>query len=105
MNEKFSDILQALEDKWMEKDFISTYIKECGGLLDFVTFRFKEEGGDYYFECELEVEGLDSLPKEVEQKILNEIEWAYDEIYAELDSKGADLEGYLGDKLLLTRVK
>ncbi len=103
-NIKFQDYLVALEDKWMEKNVINSYILDAGGRVSLVTFRFEDEGDDFYFVCELEVEDIDELPDDVEEKILNEIEWAFDEIRDDLESEGLDLEACLGEKLLLTRV-
>jgi hypothetical protein len=103
-NQLFGDFLTSIEDKWMERDVVNSYVRECGGILNFVTFRFIDETEGYYFECELEIENLDSFPEDIEQKILNEIEWAFDEIRDELKSEGLDLDSYLGEKLLLTKV-
>ena len=103
-NQLFDDFLTSIEDKWMEKDVVNSYVRECGGILNFVTFRFIDEAEGYYFECELEIENLDSFPDDIEQKILNEIEWAFDGISEELKSEGLDLDSYLGEKLLLTKV-
>ncbi len=103
-NQLFGDFLTSIEDKWMEKDVVSSYVRECGGILNFVTLRFIDEAEGYYFECELEIENLDSFPEDIEQKILNEIEWAFDDIRDELKSEGLDLDSYLGEKLLLTKV-
>lgn len=103
-NIKFQDYLVALEDKWMEKNVINSYVLDAGGRINLVTFRFEDEGEDFYFVCELEVEDIDDLPEDVEQNILNEIEWAFDEIRGDLESEGLDLEGYLGEKLLLNKV-
>ena len=103
-NIKFQDYLVALEDKWMEKNVINSYVLDAGGRVSLVTFRFEDEGDDFYFVCELEVEDIDELSDEVEEKILNEIEWAFDEIRDDLESEGLDLEACLGEKLLLTRV-
>lgn len=102
-NEQFQEHLAALEDKWMEKNVINSYILDAGGTLNFVTFRFQEEGDDFYFVCELEVEGIDELPDDAEENILNEIEWAFDDIREELADEGLDLDHYLGEKLLLNR--
>ena len=103
-NQLFGDFLTSIEDKWMEKDVVNIYVLECGGTLNFVTFRFIDEAEGYYFECELEIENLDSFPEDIEQKILNEIEWAFDDIRDELESEGLDLDSYLGENLLLTKV-
>lgn len=100
----FQDHLAALEDKWMEKNVINSYVLDAGGRINLVTFRFEEEGDDFYFVCELEVEDIDELPDDIEKKILDQIEWAFDEIRGDLESEGLDLEGYLGDKLLLNKV-
>ena len=103
-NEAFYYYLVQLEEKWMEKNVINSYILQCGGVINEVHFRFEDEWDEYYFVCELEVEGIDSVPANVEQKILNEIEWAFDEIRDELEEQGLDLESSLGEKLVLTRV-
>ncbi len=103
-NTLFQQYLQDLEDKWMEKNVINSYILDAGGRINLVTFRFEDEGDDFYFVCELEVEGIDELHEDVERNILNEIEWAFDEIRDDLESEGLDLEAYLGERLQLTRV-
>jgi hypothetical protein len=103
-NTLFQQYLQDLEDKWMEKNIINSYILDAGGSINLVTFRFQDEGDDFYFVCELEVEGIDELHEDVERNILNEIEWAFDEIRGDLESEGLDLEAYLGERLQLTRV-
>ncbi len=103
-NEAFYDYLVQLEEKWMEKNVVNSYILQCGGVINEVHFRFEDQGDEYYFVCELEVEGIDSVPGDVEEKILNEIEWAFDEIRDELEEQGLDLESSLGEKLVLTRV-
>lgn len=102
-NIKFQDYLVALEDKWMEKNVINSYVLDAGGRINLVTFRFEDEdeGDDFYFVCELEVEDIDVLPEDVEQNILNEIEWAFDEIREDLESDGLNLDSYLGEKILL----
>ncbi len=103
-NDAFDEDLNQLQDKWMEKDIVSSYIRECGGQLELVSFHFEDvEDGYYYFVCTLEVEDIDSLPKDVEEKILNEIEWAFDDIRVGLAERGLDLESSLGEKLVLTR--
>lgn len=103
-NLKFQDYLVALEDKWMEKNIINSYVLDAGGRVNQVTFRFEDEDDDFYFVCELEVEDIDKLPDSLEKKILDEIEWAFDEIRPDCISEGLDMDGYLGDKLLLSRV-
>jgi hypothetical protein len=100
----FHDYLLALEDKWMEKNIVNSYILGCGGVLNEVHFRFEDEDDGYYLVCELKVEGIDSVPENVEEKILNKIEWAFDDIRDELAEQGLDLDLSLGEKLVLTRV-
>jgi len=100
-NIKFQDYLVALEDKWMEKNVINSYVLDAGGSVNQVAFRFEDEGDEFYFVCELEVEGLEELPEDVEENILNEIEWAFDEIREDLEANGLDLDNYLGEKVLL----
>jgi hypothetical protein len=100
-NDQFKDYLAALEDKWMEKNIINSYVLDAGGRINQVTFRFKDEGDEFYFVCELEVEGLEELPEDVEENILNEIEWAFDEIREDLEADGLDLDNYLGEKVIL----
>jgi hypothetical protein len=107
-NIKFQDYLVALEDKWMEKNVINTFIIDCDGSLNAVHFRFEDDDDDdddgYYLLCELEVENIDSLPDDVEENILNEIEYAFDEIREGLEEEGLDLDAYLGEKVLLNKV-
>lgn len=103
-NEQFQEHLAALEDKWMEKNVINTFIIDAGGSVNEVHFRFEDEDDGYYLVCELEVDGIDELPEDVEENILNEIEWAFDEIRDELEGEGLDLDAYLGEKVVLTPV-
>lgn len=103
-NEQFQEWLVAIEDKWMEKNVINTFIIDAGGSVNEVHFRFEDEDDGYYFVCELEVDGIDELPEDVEENILNEIEWAFDEIRDELEGEGLDLDAYLGEKVVLTPV-
>jgi len=100
----FHDYLLALEDKWMEKNIVNSYILGCGGVINEVHFRFEDEDDGYYLVCELKVEGIVSVPEDVEEKILNKIEWAFDDIRDELAEQGLDLDLSLGEKLVLTRV-
>jgi hypothetical protein len=100
----FEESLVALEDKWMEKNIINSYILDCGGLINEVHFRFHDAKDGYFFVCELEVEDIDSIPEDVEESILNQIEWGFDDMRDELESEGLDLEMYLGEKLLITKV-
>jgi hypothetical protein len=103
-NDTFNEHLVQLEDKWMEKNIVNSYIIGCGGVINEVHFRFEDEEDGYYLVCELEVEGIDSIPADVEEKILNKIEWAFDDIRDELAEQGLDLDLSLGEKLVLTRV-
>lgn len=105
-NIKFQNWLSNLEEMWMEKNVINTYVIDSGGSVDQVNFRFEDddEGDGYYLVCELEVEGIDSLPEDVEENILNEVEWAFDDIRSDLEAEGLDLDEYSGEKVLLKRV-
>lgn len=103
-NQQFQTWLSALEDKWMEKNIINTFILDAGGVLNEVHFRFEDDEDGYYLVCELEVENIDTLPDDAEENIYNEIEWAFDEIRDELEENGLDLDAYFGEKLILKRV-
>lgn len=103
-NNLYQDALLALEENWMEKNVINTFIIDCGGTLNEVHFRFKDDDDGYYLVCELEVENIDSLPDDVEENILDEIESAFDEIREGLEEEGLDLDAYLGEKVILNRV-
>ncbi len=103
-NEQFQEWLVALEDKWMEKNVINSYILDAGGVLNEVHFRFEDDNEGYYLVCELEIEGIDNLPDDVEENVLNEIEWAFDEIREDLESEGLDLDSYLGEKVSIKAV-
>ena len=104
-NQLFGDALASIEDLWMEKNVINSYVLDCGGVINEIHFRFLDEGDDgYYLICELEVENIDVLPNKAEENILNEIEWAFDQIRDDLESRGLDLDAYLGEKVLITKV-
>ena len=100
----FQETLIALEENWMEKNVINTLILDSGGILNEVHFRFEDNDDGYYLLCELEVENIDNLPDDVEEDILDEIEYAFDEIRENLKENGLDLDAYLGEKVYLNKV-
>lgn len=102
-NEQFYDYLVELEEHWMEKNVVNSDIIDCGGSIREIHFRFEDEGDGYYLVCELEVEGIDSIPEEVEENISNKVEWAFDDIRESLEDEGLDLESYLGEKVLIKK--
>lgn len=103
-NELFADDLASIDNLWMEKNIINSYVLDCGGTVNEINFRFDDQNDGYYLICELQVENIDSLSKDVEENILNEIEWAFDEIRDDLAGRGLDLEEYLGEKVLISKV-
>lgn len=102
-NEQFYDYLVELEEHWMEKNVVNRDIIDCGGSIREIHFRFEDEGDGYYLVCELEVEGIDSIPEKVEENISNKVEWAFDDIRESLEDEGLDLESYLGEKVLIKK--
>lgn len=43
-NQLFGDFLTSIEDEWMEKDVVNSYVRECGGisnttLINLIQFR------------------------------------------------------------------
>lgn len=102
--QKYTDLFLPIEDLWMEKNVINTFVIDDGGSVVDVHFSVKFEDGsdEFYVVLDLTVSGIDSLSDEAEGHILDEIEWAMDEIRdSEFGKYGLDPDNYLGEEINL----
>lgn len=102
--QKYSDLFLPIEDHWMEKNVINTFVINDGGRVIDVHFsvRFADGGKDFYIVLDLTVSGIDRLSDDAHGNILNEIEWAMDEIKdTEFSKYDLDVDHYLNEEINL----
>jgi len=101
---KYADLFLPIEDRWMEKNIINTFVINDGGRVIDVHFsvRFVDGDKDFYIVLDLTVSGIDSLSDSAHGNILNEIEWAMDDIKdTEFSKYDLDVDHYLNEKINL----
>ena len=77
----YQEIFSSIEDVWMEKKNISQHVMNDGGVLKDVSLDVrKEDNEDFVVICNLTISGIEELSDASEEGILDEIEWATDEI-------------------------
>ena len=102
--QKYTDLFLPLEELWMEKNVINTFVIDDGGSVVDVHFsvKFEDDSEEFYVVLDLTVSGIDSLSDEAEGHILDEIEWAMDDIRdTEFSKYGLDPDNYLGEEINL----
>jgi hypothetical protein len=78
----YGDLFSPIEESWLEKNVINTFVIDDGGSINNLTFSIQptDDGADFDIVLNLYVSGISELSEDSEEKILNEIEWAIDEI-------------------------
>jgi len=77
----YEKIFSPIEEVWMEKKNISQYVINDGGEMKNVHLDVKKDNEDNFIVIlNLTVAGIDELSEDSENGILDEIEWATDEI-------------------------
>ena len=102
--QKYADLFLPIEDHWMEKNVINTFVINDGGRVVDVHFRirFADSGKDFFVVLDLTVSGINKLSAEAHGNILNEIEWAMDEIKdTEFSEYDLDVDHYINEEINL----
>jgi hypothetical protein len=77
----YEKIFSPIEDLWMEKNNINQHVANDGGSMKDVNLDIRlSDNGDFIVVLNLTVSGIEELSSEAEEGILDEIEWATDEI-------------------------
>ena len=77
----YEKIFSPIEDIWMEKNNINQHVVNDGGSMKDVNLDVRlSENGDFIVVLNLTVIGIEELSSEAEEGIIDEIEWATDEI-------------------------